>query len=246
MRITVILWAVFLSVVSGCGSSTVITSARESYRFSPNLTITGRLALFSMMSAGSSSLNIKSDSLRIADAPYSQPRIVQGTSVNLPAGTSMEGFCNAANDILLEKLRGSKLPLIIIPPQQVQSIINRSKLTIPYLRFLNDYRYVSANVYFLKRLSTLISCQYLLVPQLIVISNVNDNSMSIAWNFGRRSSDYTVIILAHLWDMSTGELIWTGRGTSLTYIGSYERAVPFDALAERASKELIKILPIRR
>jgi hypothetical protein len=229
--------------VMGCGTSSVVSSAKESYKLKPTSKIEDKLALFSMMAAGSSTFNSKSDSLRIAEAPYSQPRIVKGAKVNLPSASSMEGFRNTANDILIEKLKEKKNVNTIIPPKQVQSIINESDITSEYLEFLKNYSYLSANLVFLEKLGKLLDCRYLLVPQLVIISNVNDNSASFLWRFGKRTTNYTVVILAHVWDLSTGTLVWTGRGSSKTSVGLYEEPASFEALAAKSAEELIGLLP---
>lgn len=227
----------------GCGISNIVSSAKESYKLKPTVKIEGKLALFSLMAAGSSTFNSKSDSLTIAEAPYSQPRIVKGAEVNLPSESSMEGFRNTANDILTEKLKEEKVGLSIIPPKQVQSSINESDITPEYLEFLKNYRFLSADVGFLKKLGELLDCRYLLVPQLVIISNVNDNSASVLWRFGKRTTNYTVVILAHVWDLSTGALAWTGRGTAQTSVGLYEEPASFEALAAKSAEGLITLLP---
>jgi len=227
----------------GCGTSRIVSSAKESFKLKPTSKIENKFALFSMMAAGNSTFNSKSDSLTIAEAPYSQPRIVKGAKVNLPSESSMEGFRNTANDILIEKLKEKKTALTLIPPKQVQSIINESNITSEYLEFLKDYRFLSANLGFLKQLGKLLDCRYLLVPQLVIISNVNDNSVSVLWRFGKRTTNYTVVILAHVWDLSNGTLVWTGRGSAETSVGLYEEPASFEALAAKSAEELIALLP---
>jgi len=155
----------------------------------------------------------------------------------------MEGFCNIANDILLAKLKEGKSGIDVIPPKQVQGMVNQSEFMGEYLQFLNAYKYLGAHNDFLKKLGASLNCRYLLVPQLVVISNVNDNSLSVIWNFGKRSTDYSVIILAHVWDLSTGELIWTGRGTSFANVSLYDKSPSFDELATGAADELLKLMP---
>lgn len=227
----------------GCGTSGIVSSAKESYKLGPDDKIEDKLALFSVMAAGSSSFNSKSDKARIVSAPYSQPRIAPGTSVNLPTESSMEGFRNIANDVLLERLKERKSSITIIPPKQVQSIINQSDITGQYLEFLRDYRYLGANSEFLKKLGKLINCRYLLMPQLVVISNVNDNSATFMWRIGKRTTNFSVIILAHVWDLSSGTLIWTGRGTSKTSVGLYQEPASFEIMATKSAEELIGLLP---
>ncbi len=235
-----LLTALFLT---GCVTSNVMSSAQVSYRTKTNVNIEDKLAMFSMMSAGSSSFNDKSGSPKIAEAPYSPARIVEGHETSLPTETSIEGFCSIANDILLAKLGQQKPRLTIIPPKQVQSTINQLNITAGYLDFLKTYKYLSANSEFLKKLGDHLNCRYVIIPQLVVISNINDNSMFLVWAFGKKSTDYSVIILAHVWDMSTGELIWTGRGTSTTNVGTYEKPASFDELAAEAAVKLIELLP---
>ncbi len=243
MRIAGCLILTFLA--GACGTSGIKHLADESYRIKPDIGIEGKLALFSVMAAGSSSLNNKSDTARIAEAPYSPSRIIKNTEISLPTETSMEGFRNTANDILLAKFKQNKSGITIIPPKQVQAIIGQSDISLPYLEFLSSYNYLSVNADFLKKLGDYLNCRYLMIPQLVIISNINDNSMSFVWAFGNRSSDYSVTILGQIWDMSTGELIWTGRGSSSTKVWVYQYPAAFDQLAAAAAAALIRILPLK-
>ncbi len=227
----------------GCGASGITRFADESYKLNPEIKIEGKLALFSVMAAGSSSFNNKSDAAKVSYAPYSPPRIIQDSEISLPGETSMEGFRNTANDVLLAKFKQTKSELTIIPPKQVQAIINQSDISNPYLKFLRDYNYLSASPDFLKKLGKRLDCKYLMIPRLVVISNINDNSLSLIWAFGKRAADYSVIILGQVWDMSNGKLVWTGRGTSSTTVDVFEQAASFDELAAEASEALIHILP---
>lgn len=240
-RLLLYLSVSFLAV--GCLSSGIVTSAQESYRVAPNVKVKNKLAVFAMMSAGSSSFNAKSASSRVVSAPYSPSRIIKGSSVSFPVETSMEGFRNAANDIFLESLKDKKHGITIIPPKKVQSIINNSDLVAPYIDFLKNYRYLSANSDFLKKLGKLLDCKHVIISQLILMSNINDNSMSVVWNFGKRSANYSIVIIVHLWDMSSGELVWSGRGSSSNQVSLYEEAASFESLVTKASEELIKVLP---
>ncbi len=232
-------------LVTACGTSGISHFADESYRIKDDIRIEGKLALFSVMAAGSSSLNNKSDTAGIAEAPYSPSRIIKDVEISLPSETSMEGFRNNANDILLAKFKQKMSSITIIPPKQLQAIISRSDITFPYLKFLRTYNYLSINSDFLKKLGGYLDCRYLMIPQLVIISNINDNSMSFVWAFGNRSSDYSVTILGQVWDMSTGELIWTGRGSSSTKVWAYENPASFDQLAAEAAEALIRILPVK-
>jgi hypothetical protein len=113
--------------VMGCGTSSIVSSAKESYQLKPTSKIEDKLALFSMMAAGSSTFNSKSDSPWIAEAPYSPPRIVKGAKANLPSASSMEGFRNTANDILIEKLKEKKMSILSSPRSRFKvSLINRT------------------------------------------------------------------------------------------------------------------------
>ncbi|MBI5555479.1 MAG: hypothetical protein HY920_06490, partial [Elusimicrobia bacterium] len=121
--------------LAGCVPSNVMSSAQVSYRAKGSVNIEDKLAMFSMMAAGSSSFNDKSGAPKIAEAPYSPARIVEGHELSLPNETSIDGFCNIANDILLAKLGQEKQRVAIIPPKQVQSIISQSNINAAYADF---------------------------------------------------------------------------------------------------------------
>ena len=243
------LWiaSLLLSVfMLSCGAPRIVRNAEESYKLNSAPEIGGKLALFAMMTGGSSSFNVSSNPAKISDSPYSPARIINDSEIAFPGETSMEGFRQQANDIFLAKLKQKKSDFIIIPPQQVQGLISQSDLIIPYLDFLQNYNYLSASPDFLKDLGVMLNCKYLMTTQLVIISTVKDNSVSFVWTFAKRSTDYSVTILTQIWDLSEGQLIWSGRGTSSTVLGVYVSLPHFDKLAGIASEELLTIVPWRQ
>lgn len=239
LKITVII--IFTFLLFGCGPSKIARFAEESYKIEPTIRIEDKLAMFSVMIAESDSLNkIAAGQVKTLESPYVYSKVNDSTP---PNKNLLEGFSLHTDEIFLAKLKAYRTDLNIIPPKHVQSIINQSDIATDYLKLLTNYNYLSANPEFLKKLGNHLSCKYLIIPQLAVISNSYSNSIYLAWAFGRKSTNYSVTILAQIWDMSTGNLVWSGRSTSSTIVESYKKLPYFDQLASEACEELIRILP---
>jgi len=238
----ILLVTFFLSGLTlACGTATVSTSSQVSYNRGTD-TIMGTVGLLPIIQAANGSLSSSSTVPKVAEAPYSPPRMLDG-SQSLQTEGSMEGFRSIADDVLLQNLQALRKNTIVVPPRQIQSLINSSRMTGSYTEFLEQYRNLAANPAFLKSLKSQLKCSTLLVPQLVLLTSVNESSWSFIWNFGKRRCTYTVVILAHLWSMDSGEVIWSGRGTASTTVGIYDDLASFEELATKAVQEMIKSLP---
>ncbi len=227
----------------GCGTAGIATSSRESYRGDRLERIEGRVALLPVTEADARTIGSLDAPSRAISAPYSDPIIDRGESVRFNAGTGPDRVNHVASDILLEKLRAMARGIEVIPPRRLESVVGRSAARAAFLELRRTYRHLGADPGLLRRLAGVTGCRYLLVPQLVVISNVNDSHRSFVWSFGKRTSSYSVILLGDLWDLSAGELAWSGRGVASTRVGTYEAPAFFDDLAALAAEEFVRALP---
>lgn len=229
--------------LSACGTADIVTSSKQSYRSAGLTFLSGPLALLPVMEADARTIGASDTATRAISAPYSDPILDRGESSRYNTGTGHDRINPVASDILAEKIRSAGV-IELLPPRRLEGIVGASAVRAEFLAMVRQYRFMGAQPALLKRLAGVLRCRYLLVPQLVVISNVNDSHRSFVWSFGKRTSSYSVILLGDLWDLPSGDLVWSGRGVASTRVGTYEAPAFFDELAGLAADELVRAIPV--
>ena len=167
------------------------------------------------------------------------------TKVGILTATGVENYRLVIGDSLAKALKELEPQIAIVDPDQALSLINRADLVEDYTQMLREHQ-ISGILRkgILKRVSRALGVRYLILPNLLEYRRDTSTRISVLGVRFVQTRSSTLRVLAQIWDSEMGSIVWEGTA-EVTLAGEdiREKPIPFEEVALRAWKELIKKLP---
>jgi len=159
------------------------------------------------------------------------------------AGKGQEGYRRPFGEALNHSFQTIKPQLNFIKWEDTMSIINQHGLTETYQDAILTYRDTAIlGQSFLHQFAEALQVRYVLVVNLEEFHTSSVTKYSI-WTGLTTITTTKVSSFAQVWDCSTADVVWEGRGEAVSHPGEFTYDKPYEEFCQSAADGLVRKLP---
>ncbi len=158
---------------------------------------------------------------------------------------SQEIYREALSGLLYDALQRQKNGPRILPLNAVQSGINKAEIWDDYKTMITDYKETGVlRKDVLTKLGRALGVRYVLLPKLLRFQQVTFDRVVVLGISFLKTRESSVDVLAQLWDVQTGEVVWEGAGEGVLSTEVVQgKPVSFMVVAQHACDSLVSRMP---
>jgi hypothetical protein len=175
-----------------------------------------------------------------AHAPYSVK--VKKDSDDKAHKKGSESYRVIFSEMLLSKIKYMWPTQKIVSHTDALMRINDNGLSQEYSRFNSDFSRAGFDSSLLKSFGDAFNCRYIFISQAVVTKSDSDVSLTMVWNFGRKSVLHTVKYYGQIWDVQSKRQVWGGSGVASSLLIIFESQPFVEEMASQAADSMLKTI----